>query len=232
MRKYEIPQEGLKLIACITMLIDHIGSMFVSGYALRAIGRLSFPIYCFLIAEGAHYTNNPRKYALRMLLLAVISEIPFEMAFFNGFTPYRQNVMITLLLGFLALETMKKCPNTGLKVMAAIPFALAAEWSYADYGFHGVMLIALFALTRENPQKLLVQTLGMALLFYDMGGAALFMLGPVHVTLQSLGVLSMIPISLYSGKKLTKDRRVQAAFYLFYPVHLLVLWGIWLMLLN
>ena len=225
MRKPVFSQESLKLIACITMLIDHIGLVFVPGYPLRIIGRLSFPIYAFLIAEGAHYTRSPKKYALRLMVLAVLSEFPFEMAFFGGHTPYRQNVMITLLLGFCALEVIKKCSNTGLKVLAAIPFALVAEWSYSDYGFHGVMLIALFFLTREHPNKLLVQTLGMAFLFYDMGGAELFRLGPLPVTLQSVGVASMIPIGLYSGKKKTSDKKVQWAFYLFYPVHLLVLWG-------
>ena len=56
-----LPQEGLKLIACAAMLLDHIGAVFCSGIGLRIIGRIAFPIYCFLLAEGIHYTREPRK---------------------------------------------------------------------------------------------------------------------------------------------------------------------------
>ena len=56
MEKRGLSQEALKAIACVTMLLDHIGSIFVSGYTLRIIGRIAFPIFCFLMAEGAYYT--------------------------------------------------------------------------------------------------------------------------------------------------------------------------------
>lgn len=224
MKKHEISQETLKIIACITMLIDHIGSEFVPGYALRCIGRLSFPIYCFLIAEGAHYTRNPKKYALRLGIMAMVSEIPFELAFFGGYTPYRQNVMLTLLLGFCALQVMKKCPNTGLKIMAVVPFALIADFVYCDYGAEGVMIIALFALTRELPHNRLLQFVGMALIFGNMRSAQLFTIGVIPVTLQSLAALAIVPIGLYNGKKTTASKAVQWGFYWFYPLHLLLIY--------
>ncbi len=225
--KIKISQEGLKLIGCLTMLLDHIDSIFLEGGLLRIIGRLSFPIYCFLIAEGIHHTHNPKKYGLRLLLLAVVSEIPFELAFFNDYTPYRQNVMIILLLGFCAVEGMKKCPGDIWKALWVLACGLVAEQSYADYGIHGVLLIVLFALTRDIPRKEWIQLAGMAVLFYDLGGKTLFTIWFLPVTRQALGVLSMIPISLYSGEKRTRSKAVQWGFYLFYPVHLLALWGIW-----
>ena len=116
--KIKLNQENLKLIACGTMLIDHFAAVILLSmfphtrnvvelyYILRIIGRLAFPIYCFLLVEGAHYTRNPKKYALRMAIGAVLSEIPYDLAFYGGWTLENQSVMITLLLGFGALEAM------------------------------------------------------------------------------------------------------------------------------
>ena len=87
MERKGLPQEGLKLIACITMLIDHIGAVFFpSLILLRIIGRLSFPIYCFLLAEGAAHTKHAPRYALRLLLCALISELPYDLAFSGKLT--------------------------------------------------------------------------------------------------------------------------------------------------
>lgn len=230
MNKRILSQEALKLVACITMLIDHIGSEFVSGYALRCIGRLSFPIFCFLIAEGSHYTHNPKKYALRMAVMALVAEIPFELAFFGGYTPYRQNVMLTLLLGFCALEVMKRCPNMGLKVMATVPFALIADFVRCDYGAQGVLVIALFGLTRELPHRHLTQFLGMVLLFGSMRSAEMFRIGFLSITMQELAALAIVPIALYSGKKTTHSKWLQWGFYWFYPAHLLGIWLVKLLL--
>lgn len=224
MKKQGLSQEALKLIACFTMLLDHISAVFLPGYALRCIGRISFPIFCFLIAEGAHHTRNPKGYALRMLLMAVVTEIPFDMAFFYGMTPYHQNVMVTLLLGFLALELGKKCSHWILKILAAIPFAWLAELLMTDYGREGVMVIVMFGLTRELPHKHLIQFALLYLIFAGMSSAELFRIGSFPVQMQELGALAMIPISLYTGKKTTSSKAVQWAFYLFYPVHLAVLW--------
>ena len=217
-----IPQEGLKAIACLTMLTDHIGAAFFpESLLLRCIGRLAFPIYCFLIAEGSHYTKDPGKYALRLTLLALLSEVPFELAFYGGYTQYRQNVMLTLLTGFLALETMKQCPNFLLKVAAAVPFVLMGGYLRSDYGYRGVMLIVLFGLTRQLPYRHLLQIMGMAAIFGPMASAELLHIGSFTLKMQQLALLAMIPIALYSGEKRTKSKAVQWGFNLFYPMHLL-----------
>ena len=83
MKRYGLSQEGLKLVACVTMLMDHIGAVLLPQYLfLRYIGRIAFPIYCFLLAEGVHYTNNPKKYCLRLGVGTMLSEIPFDLALF------------------------------------------------------------------------------------------------------------------------------------------------------
>ncbi len=217
MDKKILSQEALKLIACVTMLLDHIGAIFFPAQLwLRCIGRMAFPIYCFLLAEGAHYTKNPHKYGLRLLVGLLLAELPYDLAFRGGFTWATQSVMFTLLLGFLMLRCMRRIPGFW-KILALFPFALAARYLRTDYSDLGICMIALFALTREIEERTLVQTLGLLAL-----GIWRFQSSP----LQILMVLAMVPISLYSGKKSTASPALQWAFYLFYPLHLLILWAI------
>ena len=150
-RKFGISQEGLKLIACLTMLIDHLGAIFFPTCAwLRMVGRLSFPIYCFLLAEGVHHTRNLKKYGLRLLLVALITELPYDLLFSGEFTWAKNSVMVTLLLGFLMGAAMKQLPLWA-KPFAAIPFAFIARYCHGTYGMEGVLMIAIFLLAREFP---------------------------------------------------------------------------------
>lgn len=233
-----LSQETLKLIACLTMLLDHIGAIVVMGMfsrnpsrelldlyeTLRLIGRIAFPIYCFLLAEGSFYTHNPRRYGIRLAVCALVSELPYDLALWGGLNWGHQNVMITLLLAFGALETMKKYPNMLWKLLAAAPFAILASLARADYGAEGVLLVVLFALTRDMPSRLIAQFFGMWFLFSPGHAMMLNWFGGFSVTIQEWAVLALIPIALYSGRKLTDSRLVQWGFYLFYPLHLLILW--------
>lgn len=218
-----LSQEGLKLIACLTMMIDHIGAVFVPGNTtLRIIGRIAFPIYCFLLSEGVHHTKHPLKYLLRLAVGAVLAELPYDLLFYRSFTWQHQSVMITLLLGFAAGMCMRQTETLWLKAVFAVPFAVTAEWMGTDYGGMGVMLICLFLLTRNLPGKWLVQMLGAALICYFMPGAEI-RFGELLVSVQMFAVAALVPIALYSGRKATKSKPVQVGFYLFYPAHLAVL---------
>ena len=214
MKVKPLSQEGLKLIACVTMLLDHIGAVLFPGdLLLRIIGRVAFPIYCFLLAEGAHYTKDPRKYALRLLIGLALAEIPFDLAHGGpGFE--QQSVMFTLLLGFLAIQALKHFSGFRQRLLIAL-LILAAELLHTDYGAMGVLMAVLFYITRDHEDRLLYQAIGLFLL-----GISVLMVSPI----QYLGVLAMIPISLYSGEKSSRSKALQWGFYLFYPVHLLVLW--------
>ncbi|MBQ8621817.1 MAG: hypothetical protein IJ422_05845 [Oscillospiraceae bacterium] len=226
MEKKGLSQETLKLIACVTMLIDHVGAVLLPSVIwLRAIGRLAFPIYCFLLAEGFHYTKSRKKYALRLFIGMLLSEIPFDLAFFRRPWWGYQSVMVTLFIALLMMWALDKIPSLWLKCLAVLPFCLAAELLHTDYAGAGVMVAALFYLTREHPKRHSIQGLGMIILCYLIGGMEISV-GPVCFPIELLAVLALVPLWLYQGKKRTASRALQWGFYLFYPVHLLALWFI------
>ena len=230
MSKRPLSQEGLKFLACAIMLLDHIGATLIPWGTLRIIGRLAFPIFCFLLAEGAHYTRNPRNYLLRLGIGAILSELPFDLALFGNWSWQHQSVMITLLLGAMALLAMKRMTQPLLKILVLLLFAFLADFMNTDYGGAGVLMIALFGLTRERKYGWLVQLLGMYLIcrWIIPGGVVWFI--DRYVFIEIFAILALIPIWLYSGKKSTSSRAVQWAFYLFYPVHLWILYLISILL--
>lgn len=233
MNKKIFSQEGLKIIACVTMLLDHIGAVFMPSivnynlyYALRIVGRLAFPIYCFLLAEGVAHTKNPVKYGLRLFIGILLAEIPFDLALFGRFTWDHQSVMVTLFLGFGMALIIQKLDRT--KLVPVIAFAFLAELFQTDYGAWGVGMIALFVLTRERKDRNMIQTLMLAAICYLMNSASVPIFG-IRLPIELFAVLALIPIFLYTGKKSTGSKAVQTMFYLFYPVHLLVLYMITLL---
>ena len=217
----------LKLIAICTMLIDHMGyTLFPGVMWLRCVGRVAFPIFCFLIAEGCVYTHDRKKYALRLLVFALLSEIPYNLM--NSgmiWDPYDQNVLWTLLLGALVCWLMdwalKKC--TPLSFMLTGAVMLAAYWPLeignTDYGGWGMLLVAAFYGVHRAPSgavvKMIAQAFGLA--FFSIG----VMGGYLSIELWSLAAL--VPIWLYNGQRGFSNKAVQYGFYAFYPVHILAL---------
>lgn len=250
MERKGVSQEGLKLIACITMLIDHIGATMVPGAGLRIIGRIAFPIFCFLLVEGAHYTRNPGKYALRLFIGMLLSEIPFDLAFSGRADWSSQSVMVTLFLGYGAIFILqallrflagKGFGNVQLAICFAIAAAVlftaaisAADYLQTDYGAGGIMLIASFYLARvlENSRQdgkgklpaLIWQLACMAFLCGLVIPGYRLRIGPFRVPIELFAILALIPIHLYQGRKVTRSKAIQWAFYLFYPAHLLILY--------
>ena len=235
MKQKLIPQEILKLIACVTMFIDHFGHAIVPYlnvphmvtlyYTCRIIGRIAFPIYCFLLVEGMQHTRSPLKYISRLAIGIVLAELPFDILFEGGFSWEYQSVMVTLTLGAIMLLCMRKTEKNWQKLLLVIPFAILAELAKSDYGGWGIAMIAVFALA-EHP---VAQCLWICLVNGAMNSAGIPILG-VTVSVQLFAGFAMLLILLYSGKKLTNSKAVQWGFYLFYPVHLLLLWMILLIL--
>lgn len=232
MRKKLLPQEVLKLIACITMLIDHFGYAIVPRLAIanmdtiyyicRSIGRLSFPIYCFLLAEGMRHTHNPGKYILRLAIGILLAELPYDLMCYGEFNWVSQSVMATLTLGAVMLLCMQKTQKSWLKVILILPFALLADLTKSNYGAGGIVMIAIFGLF-DQP---LLQTVALFMVNWQLLPSAGVIIFGVILRIQLLATLAMVPIGLYSGKKLTHNKALQWGFYLFYPVHLLILWVI------
>lgn len=241
MKKLTVSQEGLKLIASLTMLIDHIGavlvySLYLSAWnagdyiqsnrmaelyqIMRIIGRIAFPIYCFLLVEGFHYTRDVKKYVTRLAIGMVLSEIPFDLCFSGYIDWTSSSVMVTLLLGCLMMAGMKGMPGLW-KLLAIPPFYGIAEWLGTDYAGHGIVLIAMLALTKGLPREKLWRTLGFVVFLWF---GVTVQLGPVEIPMELFGLIGLIPMFCYDGRKLTHSKWVQWTFYLFYPVHLFVLW--------
>lgn len=236
MNKRGLSHEGLKSIACLTMLLDHIGAILITAvirqangpvspelawlyYSLRCIGRTAFPIFCFQLTEGAFHTKHPAKYALRLALGAVLAEIPFDLAFYGGPTWEHANVMVTLLLGFGMIQCMKKVEGFR-KLPMILPFYYAANLLHTDYSGKGILIIAMFALTREMKHRNLLQLLGLILL---SNGKA-YHIRNIPIYTDRCKLLSLLPIFAYDGRKRSHSKVLQWSFYLFYPVHILLLY--------
>ena len=217
----------LKLIAICTMLIDHMGyTLFPGVMWLRCVGRVAFPIFCFLIAEGCVYTHDRKKYALRLLVFALLSEIPFNLM--NSgmiWDPYDQNVLWTLLTGALVCWlidwALKKC--TPLSFVLTGAAMVAAYWLLeafrTDYGGWGMLLVAAFYGVHRTPSGAVVKMIAQAF------GLAFFSLGVMggYLSIELWSLVSLAPIWLYNGQRGFSHKAVQYGFYAFYPVHILVL---------
>ena len=242
----------LKIIACVSMLIDHVGCLY--GITIfRMIGRLSFPIYLFLIYNGYRHTSNPLHYALRLAAFAGLSQIPFALCFHNTLWYSTGNVMFTLLAALLCLwaaDRMRK--HKWLKWICFVPFLAVfyvyyrhIVWTeYADKAILMMSVLFLFGSGKGFRKVLLGVGLAVAMNYTHLMAIAKNILGcngqilPVLSKwdiIQLLSMLSIPLILLYNGKKGTLKGSKQAirwqqySFYLFYPVHLLILWLITLL---
>lgn len=243
----------LKWIALVTMLIDHTGAVVVvrllagtspawlaSVYdALRIIGRLAFPIYCFLLTEGFAHTRSRPRYLARLAAFALAAEIPFDLALRNTwFYPGYQNVFFTLALGLAAIWGLERfAGRPALGLLAVVLAGAAAFVLKTDYGFFGVGLICVFYLFRQSPRRnvAVAAWILLGMILYRLAQYAGFVLQ--GLTLWELavnavrnsrtewpGILSLCFINRYNGRR--GGGMPKYFFYVFYPAHLLALWGI------
>ena len=232
---------ALRIIASISMLLDHIGFCLHID-VLRYIGRLAFPLYVFLMVNGFYHTKDRTRYALRLALFAVLSQIPFTLMCYNKAMDPRLNVMVTLLLGLLVIwlgEAMRK--HRYLRYICLVPAivvygACYFGWIQSDYDTKGILLAVVFWYFRD---KKLWITIGA---FFAVWSSSIVSFGfdllygrqtPVPTAWQMTQMLSLLAlplIFLYNGQpgRLPKNpmgkKAVQFAFYSFYPIHMLLLW--------
>ena len=168
--KKGLSANALRLIAMVGMLLDHIWGTLASGSLwMTCVGRLVFPIYAFQLAEGFVRTHDRKKYALRLLAFALISEIPFNMMMMGSWLfPFHQNTIFTLLLGFWVIwvleglrEKQLKLWKAGLQLLAA---ALLSVVGFPDYGWQGVLTVVLFYVMRGHRLAWLGQLAGMVVI--------------------------------------------------------------------
>ena len=196
----------LKLLAMLAMTADHIGAVFFPEIPLlRWIGRLAMPVLCFFIGEGLCHTRSPRRYLLRLTGFALLSELPFDLAFYGGIEWGHQNAYFTLALGLLALWAIQSRGMEGW--LLALTAALAAELLGCDYGMYGVLLILLLDRFHRARSE-------------QLAGAALLNLAFFGLQTQTLSLIALPLLWLYNGKRGRDDRRLS---YLYYPAHLCVL---------
>ena len=233
----------LKWIGIFTMFIDHVGAVLVWKILIltqnpewrniywicRYIGRIAFPIFCFLLVEGFGHTRDRKKYLGRMCLFALISEIPFNLAIDGKWFSLGENsVMATFVLGLLLLSALHWLlePIKGkgvsppsflraLLALAAIGITLwLAEFLYVDYGAVGILSIVLFYLYRNNRFRAALLGCGVLLLSFASAKG-------LHINYVELPAsLAILPIMFYDG---TRGRQNKYFFYVFYPAHLLLL---------
>lgn len=221
----------LKLIAAALMLIDHVGAILLpETVILRCIGRLAFPIFAFFIAEGYAHTRDFGRYFRRLAILAVVSEIPFNLENGAVFDLTRQNVLFTFCLALLTLRGLEALGRergfgrwAGCGLVLAAGFA-AGELLRTDYGGWGVVTVALLQLCRDGKYAKLWLLLAMAAVNgLGMGSLTMPVFGG-EMPIQIFAVAALPVIWLYNGQAGPKGLR--RAFYVFYPAHLLVLEGI------
>lgn len=233
--KRGLSSSTLKLIAIVTMLIDHIGAavlepylmqkgLFHAGYIFslnywnqagsllhiyiifRYIGRIAFPIFCFLLVEGFYHTRNRKKYAIRLFIFALLSEIPFDLAFSQKFFDWgHQNVFFTLFLGLCVLIAIDSFKTNKLVMLFSIFLGMALAFiGKTDYDAFGVIFVVLLYQLRDQKWR-----------------RALFC--SIAISWEWTAPLAFIPIHFYNGKR---GLSLKYIFYAFYPIHLLILYFI------
>lgn len=215
----------LKLIAIITMFIDHVGYVIFDGFSFfNYIGRIAFPIFAFQISEGYIHTKNLKKYFLRLFIFALISQIPFMLfhkIISNNFT---LNIFFTLLLGLASIYIYDKSKHKFFGIVISIIIGIIAEFIHCDYGFYGIAIILLFYVFKNNNllssiSFIIAVTINYLIPIIKYG------FYNIYLYLYIFTLIPIIFISLYNGKK---GKNTKYLLYLFYPIHLLLIYGIYL----
>lgn len=222
-KKLTLSGNELKIIACISMFLDHFAKVFQNELSPalffvldNIVGRLAFPLFCLLLAEGYFHTGNLRRYLLRIALLALVSEIPFDLAMSDQvLDPGWQNTVFTLLLGlmmFCVLDLVRRKTSPGrlpavlLQMLTIAAFAASAWALRTDYDIFGIGALACFYYLNGRIYRNPVTA--------DLWACFCLFQEPASF-------LSLLPAAFYDR---TRGRAgMKYFFYVFYPLHLLLL---------
>lgn len=205
----------IKMIALTSMIIDHYGAIFQSGTDIyRIIGRLAFPIYCFLLVEGYIHTEDVKKYAKRLFVFALISEVPFDLAFYNKIGFVHQNIFFTLFIGLAAIYFIdnKEGKYNFNKNLIMATAGISSIILSVDYNIIGIIYILAFYFTRNYPKSKRISTVALVMLLANLSSSVL----------QQFSLLALPIIYFYNGELGPKNKALQILFYVAYPLHLLI----------
>jgi hypothetical protein len=240
-------QFTLKIIALLAMLLDHTAKVLLKSGTLSpyvgleletlirmtmmVLGRMAFPIFAWCTAVGCQHSKNPKKYLLRMLLFAILSEIPFQLCFRSGLSLGCHNVIFTLLLAAAAiyggafLEDKIPCG----KAIAAAAAVVLAWILQTDYNAWGVSLVLLLYYMPTEPGKLIALAAWVTLfqlIWHGWNGQTLSWLSRSGSAALLYWLGGMLSVGLIAANNGQQGRRVKWLFYLFYPIHLLALYAL------
>ena len=222
---------ALKIIAILSMTLDHIGvHLFPGCQVLRILGRLALPIFAYMMAEGCRHTRNPKKYLLTVLAVAALCQV----AYFLAMGSLYQCILVTFTLSILLILSLDRAgrERTFPSILSAVlvwalvfficlglPNILAHTDFAIDYGLWGVLLPVFIFLGRNKQEQLLLTLVGLVLLaiFFRNLGA-----------IQWCSLLTLPLLALYNGQR--GKGQMKYFFYLYYPIHLAVIYGISLLL--
>lgn len=236
-KKSGLSSAFLHILAMVLMLCDHLWGTIVPGNDwLTCIGRIAFPIFAFLIVEGYFHTRNLKKYVLRLLVFALLSEIPFNLAMGSrAFYPIHQNVLWSFLISLGLIHWNEKARTKGklwrrilIGVLSVLVACVAGLLTMVDYYHAGILTVLVFYFFRQKKWwSCIGQVLCLWYIHVEMLGGFGYELELFGETFffvrQGLALLALIPIWLYRGRQGYHSKWFRYFCYFFYPVHLLIL---------
>lgn len=235
--KMDLSAAALHILAMAFMLMDHLWATLLPAQEwLTCVGRIAFPIFAFMAVEGYFHTHNLKKYLLRMLIFAVISEVPFDLMYGGTwFYPVHQNVIWTLMMGLVGIhlmETVRKKKSTFVYILVSaivvILGGLLGTLSMVDYYGMGVLTVFIFYFFRGRKWWcLLGQMLALYWVNVELLGGLMYPIRlfgmEFELCQQGLALLALLPIWLYRGRQGYHSKPFQYFCYAFYPIHMLVI---------
>lgn len=212
----------LKIIGVITMLSDHIGDIVLGKFSFfNLIGRIAFPIFAFQAVQGYIYTKNFKKHMTKLFIFACISQIPFVLFLSTFTTEFALNIFFTFFLGLLSLFVYDKLKNKVIGFLFVILTSIIGELIHVDYGAFGILLIFVFYFFKDKKMLMVISTIILCFARYI---PYIIETPSLYLHYLSCGLftsLSLIFIWFYNKKEGSKAKYF---FYIFYPLHLLILY--------